>query len=233
MIMERNACLPAGRLIPVFCAHEDLPGAPVAYQLSRTAATRGETVLMLDVMDGALVGKAGIVANRTLGDVLYRNADIRDAKYVSYNEHFTAASAGDADLEEILGSLAMFSLGYDWVFIGTAAGCTPAHVKLAGAADTALLLYGADGSRFMRAYRMLDVIRARLPKFDPLLLISGAENQGFESYDLLTGTVNEGLGSAPALAGLIEQAEEISTLAPTLLETLRQETVSHRIRAVN
>ena len=221
----RSNTRPSGRLVPVFGAHEDLACDKLVHALSKTAAARGETVLMLDCMDGALMKAAGIVVGKTLGDVLYRGADIRDAKYVSHNEHYTAASAGDADLDALLGSLAALSLKYDWVFVAAEAGCTPAHVRLAGAADTALLTFSSHSDQFMRAYWMLDAIRARAPKFDPLMIAQGPQADSFETYDMFRHTAAEFLGAPPALGGILETGQEAFDLAPTLLESLRHETV--------
>lgn len=222
--MKQTSYQPAGRLVPVFSAHEGLSGPSITYELAKAAATHGETVLLLDLVDGALMHEAGIVVGKTLGDVLYRQADIKDAKYISHNEHFTAACAGDATLDALLGSLAALSLRYDWVFVATEAGCTPAHVKLASASDTSLMSYSSKSDCFMRAYWMLDAIRARSPKFDPLMLTEGTEAAGFESYELFKGTVHEFLGAPPALGGILETRADAKALAPILLESLREET---------
>jgi MinD-like ATPase involved in chromosome partitioning or flagellar assembly len=223
---------PAGRLVPVFRAHEDLSTTTLALDLAKAAAARGETTLMLDIDDGALMDAAGIIVGKTLGDVLYRKADIADAKYISHNEHFTAACAGDATLDALLGSLAALSLRYDWVFVSVDAGCTPAHVRLAAAADSALLAYSSQSDRFMRAYWMLDAIRARSPKFDPLMIVEGPETDAFETFDMLAGTVREFLGAPPSLGGILERTGDGQSLAPTLLESLRAETVRPK-RAVS
>ena len=186
---------PGGRMIPVYAVDEDLCNAELVLALSKAAAACGETVLMLDQMGGRLMRKAGIVVGATLVDVLSGDAQMSDAKYVSNNEHFTAVCSGGADLGNMLGSLAALSLSYDWVFIGAGAGCTPAHVRLAAAADASLLMYHADGDKFMRAYWMLDAVRSRVPKFDPLMIArlaaDGEEADGFESYDLLAGCVRQ------------------------------------------
>lgn len=230
--MKQNSYQPAGRLVPVFSAHEGLSGPMVVYELSRAAVARGETVLLLDLVDGALMREAGIIVGKTLGDVLYRQADVKDAKYISHNEHFTAACAGDATLDSLLGSLAALSLKYDWVFVATEEGCTPAHVTLACASDTSLLAFSSENDRFMRAYWMLDAIRARSPKFDPLMLTEGTEADAFESYELFKGTVHEFLGAPPALGGILENGSDAKALAPILLEYLREETKSTK-RAVS
>jgi len=222
---------PDGRLIPVFAVDEGLRGADLVLALSKTAAERGETVLMLDQMGGHLMDKAGIVVGATLADVLDGSANMSDAKYINHNEHFTAVCTGGADLDTLLGSLAAMSLSYDWVFIGAMPGCTPAHIRLAGAADAALVVYDSGGDKFMRAYWMLDAIRTRVPKFDPLMIAQGNEAEGFETFDLLAGTVRDFLGAAPALGGILENADSAPELAPALLEALRQDSKSLQKRA--
>lgn len=214
---------PDGRLIPVFAVDDGLWNAELVLALAKTAAARGETVLMLDQMGGRLMDKAGIVVGATLADVMDGKAQISDAKYISQNEHFTALCTGGAELEDLLGSLAALSLSYDWVFIGARPGCTPAHIRLAGAADAALVMYDCQGDKFMRAYWMLDAIRARVAKFDPLMIAQGGEEDGFESYELLAGSVNEFLGAAPALGGILETQHAGADLAPVLLEALRED----------
>lgn len=213
---------PAGRLVPVFAAHEGLNTASLILALSKAATARGETVLVLDADDGQIMRRAGIVVDTTLGDVLTRGADIQDAKYIPQNEHFTTISAGDATLDVLLGSLAALSLRYDWVWVATEAGCTPAHVRLANAADSALLSYASQGDKFMRAYWMLDAIRARAPRFDPLMVVHGETAESLETYELLAGTVNDFLGAAPAFGGVLDTAECTQETATALLTALHR-----------
>ncbi|HHL43452.1 MAG TPA: hypothetical protein ENJ42_07540 [Hellea balneolensis] len=226
----QNRFAPAGRLVPVFGAHEGLDTSALANGLAKCASRRGETVLMIDICGGDLMREAGIIYNVTLGDVLYRGANIRDAKYVSFNEHYTVACAGDADMEALLGSMAALSLGYDWVFVVCETGCTPAHVRLAAAADTSILAFESCSDQFMRAYWMLDAIRARAPMFDPMMTVFGDEDQGFDSFDLFAATVRDFLGAPPALGALVENRDAVPTIAPALLESLRSETTLNKKR---
>jgi len=61
--MRDNLYRPAGRLVPIFAASDGLPQDELALSLSKLAASRGETVLMLDTEDGALMKRAGIIYN--------------------------------------------------------------------------------------------------------------------------------------------------------------------------
>ena len=56
---------PAGRLVPVFAASAIDGQSSLALKLGRHAASFGETVLMLDCNDGAMMDAAGIIYNKT------------------------------------------------------------------------------------------------------------------------------------------------------------------------
>ena len=138
-------------------------------------------------------------------------------KYVTSNEHFTAAAAGDADLDTALGSLAALSLSYDWVFVVPRTGCTPAHVRLASAADVSLLAYDTASDNFMRAYWMIEAVRRRDPKFDPVILSMGDRSDAVETALMLTDTVREHLGAPPPYSGHAEDGP----IAERLIQHMR------------
>lgn len=200
------------RLIPVFGANMDIDTSCITLALAKAAAAQGETVLMLDVQNGALMERAGIIYQTTLADVIHEDAELCDAKYVTSNEHFTAMACGDLPLSDILGSLAALSLEYDWVFVGTENGCTPEHVRLAGASDTAVIAYASHSDNFMRAYWMLDSIRSRHPRFDPLLCSLGDAVDANETAELLRATISEFLGAAPVYTGHGYEKQVISAI---------------------
>ncbi len=200
--MLLNEChVPARRLVPVLSANENLDTTELTLRIAKAAASRGETVLMLDCQNGDLMKRAGIIYNKSLADVLYEKAELKDVKYVTSNEHFTAAAAGDLSLSCVLGSLVTLSLQYDWVFVGVEAGCTPDHVQLAGAADASLLCFDTHSDQFMRAYWMIDAVRRCQPRFDPFAVSLGDQSQAQESSDLLVATVREFLGAPPEYVG--------------------------------
>ena len=217
---QLSSYTPAGRLVPVLAASDIAGQIDLALALGREAARHGETVLMLDCQKGAFMDAAGIIYNKTIFDALYNDAELRDVKYVTSNEHFTAAAAGEADLDTALGSLAALSLSYDWVFVVPTAGCTPAHVRLASAADISLLTYDTRSDHFMRAYWMIEAVRRRAPKFDPLLLSMGPRGDAVETALMLTDTVREHLGAPPPYAGHAEDAP----IAARLIEQMKNQT---------
>ena len=216
---------PAGRLVPVFTASEDLDENRLTLRLAKAAASRGETVLLVDAQDGAMMKMAGVIYNATFTDVLAGDAKLRDAQYITSNEHFTLMALGDVDWASTLGSLSALSLDYDWVFIATPTGCTPIHVNLATAADMALILFDSSEAQFMRAYWMLEAIRQRDPMFDPLLVASGPCEEALETAGLLRDTVRSFLGAAPDYMGHMNHP----TMVHWLLQSIRQSTDSSQV----
>ncbi len=204
MSKSEQSYRPAGRLVPVFGANDHIDTAPLTLSLAKSGAASGETVLLVDCQEGNIMNQAGVIYNKTLADVLFRNADIQDAQYVTSNEHFTLMSAGDVCLSTVLGTLAAISLDYDWVFVGAPSGCSPSHVRLAGAADMSLLTYDSASDHFMRAYWMIDACRRRNPLFDPMLLSVGDLSSAPEAAELLTGTIAAFLGAPPPYMGHAE-----------------------------
>lgn len=199
--MPQQNTLPKRQLVPVFSSNRGLGETATTLSLAKAAAARGETVLMIDCCQGLLMEEAGIIYNKTLADVFFREANMRDVKYVTSNEHFTAVAAGKMSLNILLGSLVALSMEYDWVFVATESGCTPAHVRLAGAADASLLCYSSEGDKFMRAYWMIEAIRRRFPEYDPMLMSFGPQAQANESALTLIETVKEFLGAPPPYIG--------------------------------
>ncbi len=220
---------PAGRLVPVFLASEAQGQSELALSLGRKAASFGETVLMLDCQNGSMMDAAGIIYHKTIYDVLNNGADLDDVKYVTSNEHFTAAAAGETDLDSALGSLAALSLSYDWVFVVPPVGCTPAHVRLATAADVSILAYDTAQDKFMRAYWMIEAVRRRDPRFDPVILSVGTRNDAVETALMLTDTVREHLGAPPPYAGHASDEPQRQTMADRLIGRMREQTKRSKV----
>jgi len=209
---------PACRLVSLFTASGDEHAAyDIALKLGRKAASFGETVLMLDAVNGELMRHAGIVYSRTLGDITNGTAEIQDALFVTSNEHFTAGTVGPAGLENALGLLAALSLSYDWVFVVPKQGCEPAHVRLGNASDVSMISYDTQGDAFMRAFWMIDALRRRTPRYDPLILSTGQKSDAVETAMMLSETVREHLGAPPPYAGHIDDLH----LETRLLEQMR------------
>ena len=217
---------PACRLVSLFTASgEENATFDLALKLGRKAASLGETVLILDAVDGELMQQAGIVYARTLADVAAGEAEPRDALYVTSNEHFTAGAVGPQGLETALGLMAALSLSYDWVFVVPKAGCESSHVRLGSASDVSVMAYATEGDNFMRAFWMIDALRRPAPHFDPLILSTGDKSDAVETAFMLTETVRDHLGAPPPYAG---HADDLH-LESRLLEQMRAQTARRAI----
>ena len=192
-------------LFAVFAGEDDLPQTRLACDMASSAAKIGQSVLLIDAGPGDAAGHFDINTEVTLGDVLHDRAALRDAKYIAGD--IALCSAGDAALDTLLGPIAALSLSYDCVIVLAPAGCTPAHVELASAADATALLFDYQSDRFMRAYWMLDAIRARAPKCDPFMVGAGPREAVLETFDLFTATVRDFLGGPPPFGGNIDGAD--------------------------
>lgn len=212
---------PACRLVSLFTPSGDsAETGRLALKLGRKAASLGETVLILDAINGALMQDAGIIYGRTLEDVARGAAQTKDALYVTSNEHFTAAAVGSENLENALGLLAALSLSYDWVFVVPKAGCETGHVHLGQASDVSLMAYQTQGDQFMRAFWMVDALRRKAPKFDPLILSTGEKSDAVETAFMLSETIREHLGAPPPYAGHSDDLHIETRLLDKLRETV-------------
>lgn len=209
-----------GKLVPVFGGESGLPRTALTINLALCAAQSGKSVLIIDCDQGHSFTHFGLSPKNTLDDVLKGVANIGDAKHIVADGQLTLTRGGEAGLEDMLGALAAMSLSHDWVFVIPKSGCTPAHVRLAAAADNALMVFDSASDRFMRAYWMLDAIRARAPKYDPLMICSGDETEGQEAYELFAGTVRDFLGGPPRLGAIIGREDICPQRAEHILKNL-------------
>ena len=196
---------PAGRLISVLCAadepscHAQLIAAVL--RMARRAASLGETVLLLDATGGALMEQAGIVYSRTLDHFIAGDCRLEDALFVTANEHFSASVISETGLKAALGTMAGLSLAYDWVFCVGPAGLSPIQAQLTAGSDGCLLGYDTRIDGFMRAYWMVDAMRKRRFRWDPLMISLGPVDDAAETAVMLHETVRDHLGAPPAYAG--------------------------------
>ena len=209
---------PAGRLVPVLAASEGADATGLALRMGRVAASRGETVLILDGRDGEVMDRAGVVYARTLGQAIAGGCALRDCMYITANEHFSIAALGKTPLGEAVGTFASLSLDYDWVFAVPDAGLAQATARLAAGSDAAVLAYETGSDLFMRAYWMIDAIRARNARFDPHTVSFGDAADAVETALLLEATVRDHLGASPIYAGHESDRDRVETLLASMRE---------------
>lgn len=196
---------PAGRLVGVICAadepscHTQLLSATL--RMARLAARQGETVLLLDGTDGALMESAGILYSRTLDHFIDGRCELRDALFVTTNEHFSAGVISPNRLSDTLSTMAGLSFAYDWVFAVGPSGLSSAQASLAAGSDVCLLGYDTRIDGFMRAYWATDSIRRRNRRWDPITLSLGPLEDAAVTAMMLRDVVRDHLGAPPAYGG--------------------------------
>lgn len=209
----------AGRLVPVLGASCGADAVGLALRLGRFAASLGETVLILDGREGELVNRAGIVCARTLEQAVRGDCDLGDCTFVTANEHFSISALGRLPLGDAVGTFAALSLFHDWVFVVPPEGLAPSSARLAAGSDAAVIAFEAGKDRFMRAYWMIDAVRARNPRFDPYTVAFGPVNAAAQSATRLETLVRAHLGAAPHYAGHESARDHVETLLGTLRES--------------
>lgn len=209
-----------GQLVTIAAGDSGLDQMQLAISMARAAAQNGHMALLIDCGDHDAAAHLNLTLKAGLCKVLTGEATMRDAKHIDPNSNLVFASAGDAPLDDLLGPLAAMSLSYDWVFVILPSGCTPAHVRLMGAAEQTVLMFDSSGDRFMRAYWMLDAIRARSPRCDPAMVGHGPLKDVTETYALFSQTVREFLGAPPPLAGIQKPGACLDVLGQHLFRSL-------------
>lgn len=193
----------------------------LALKLARINARNGDTCLIVDGRNGEFLSAQGFSCETTLQEAINQQRSIEDAVYVKPNAAFAAISLGAHGLDSAIGTLAALSLDYDWVYVLSPDGCTPAHVRLAGASDVSLMAYDTHCDQFMRAYWMIDAIRRRFPRFDPYLLSYGRRSDAAETSQLLTKTICEFLGAPPPYMGHVSNNAVICPLVEAMQTDLQ------------
>lgn len=197
--------VPAGRLVGVLCAadepscHAQMLSATL--RLAREAASRGETVLLLDGTDGALMEAAGVLYSRTLDDFIDGKCELSDALFVTSNEHFSAGVINPERLSDTLGTMAGLSLDYDWVFAVGPAGLSSAQASLAAGSDICLMGYDTRVDGFMRAYWTIDAVRRRNRLWDPVTISLGPLEDAAVTALMLRDVVRDHLGAPTPYGG--------------------------------
>lgn len=188
------------RMICVLSASNGLPAEQSTLALARSIRNDNESVLRITFAG------PDAPSNLTLTQVLSGEAQLCDVKTICPQTGIISVAAGHAKLEDMLGIIAALSLSYDNVIIAAPSGCTPAHIRLAAAADVNILHFDSQGDKFMRAFWMMDALRARCAGLDPMLIACGPKSEATEAHEMLSGTIREFLGAPPPLSAIISKS---------------------------
>ena len=72
----------------------------------------------------------------------------------------------------------------------------------------------------MRAFWLIDAVRRRMPKFDPLILSTGPKVDAVETALMLADTVRDHLGAPPPYAGHVDDVNIEGRLVTQMREQM-------------
>jgi len=78
----------------------------------------------------------------------------------------------------------------------------------------------------MRAYWMMEAVRSRAPRFDPLILSTGPADEAVETALLLSDTLRSFLGAPPPYAGHIDDTDVNARLLQKISEEISRKKVA-------
>ena len=211
-----------GRLVSFFFPNHSPEMVSFLQMLIAQPFCNQSRCLLIDAGTGEVIKALGISPDASLSDVLFNDLSLNDIIYpvqVVPNQYLSVIDASDIGLADIIGTLAALSMSYDWVYVVTPNGCTPHHIRLAEASDSSAVFYDTDGDNFMRAYWMLDAVRRRSPRFDPIFISHGKRDIENETSELLTATAKEFLGGSPYYAGFINDPSTVDALITSIIDT--------------
>ncbi len=128
------------------------------------------------------------------------------------------AEMAPEDVARLAAGLTALALRYDHVLLDLAAGIEANVMRLARAADRALVVITDEPTSMTDAYAFIKVLRGYAPSVTPIVAINMADNRqkGRQTYEAIARACNTFLGFRPPLAGIV-------TRDPRVRECLRSQ----------
>jgi flagellar biosynthesis protein FlhG len=213
---------PAGRIVGVASGKGGVGKTWLAITLAHALARGGERVLLFDG-DLGLANvdiQLGLMPGRDLASVVKGRVAIADAA-VAHSEGFailagrsgSGALAGlDAiALERLLAALRETAGGFDRVVLDLGAGLGRAVRRMAGFADTLLVVASEEPTSLTDAYAALKLHAADAPAGDARIVVNQAATRasGERTYATLARACGAFLGRTPPLAGIVRRDDRV------------------------
>lgn len=128
------------------------------------------------------------------------------------------AELPNEEVARLAAGLTALALQYDHVLLDLAAGIEANVMRLARAADRALVVVTDDPASMTDAYAFIKVLKGYAPAVQPIVLINQADNRqrGRQTYEAIAKACQTFLGFRPPLAGIV-------TRDPKVRECLRNQ----------
>lgn len=121
------------------------------------------------------------------------------------------AELSSEEVSRLAAGLSTLSLQYDKIVLDLGAGIEANCMRLARAADKALLVITDDPSSMTDGYAFIKVLRGYAPDVEQHIAINQAANRatGQQTYDAISMACRRFLNFRPALAGIVHRDEKV------------------------
>lgn len=115
------------------------------------------------------------------------------------------------EVARLAAGLTALALQYDHVLLDLAAGIESNVMRLARAADRALVVVTDDPASMTDAYAFIKVLRGYAPGVQPIVAINQADNRqrGRQTYEAIAKACQTFLGFRPPLAGVVTRDAKV------------------------
>jgi flagellar biosynthesis protein FlhG len=214
--------LPAGRILGVASGKGGVGKTWLAITLSHALARAGERVLLFDG-DLGLANvdiQLGLTPDLDLASVVEGRVTIADAA-LAHPDGFAIlagrsgsgalAQLDPAALEHLLAALRVAAGGFDRVVLDLGAGLGRAVRRMAGFADTLLVVASEEPTSLTDAYAALKLHAVDAPGSDARVVVNQATSRasGERTYTTLARACDAFLGWTPPLAGIIRRDDRV------------------------
>ena len=115
------------------------------------------------------------------------------------------------EVARLAAGLSALSLQYDQVVLDLGAGIEANCMRLARAADKALMVITDEPTSMTDAYAFIKVLRGYAPGVEPIIIINQADTReaGRRTYEAIARACNTFLGFRPRLSGIVMRDEKV------------------------
>lgn len=115
------------------------------------------------------------------------------------------------EVARLAAGLSALSLQYDQVVLDLGAGIEANCMRLARAADKALMVITDEPTSMTDAYAFIKVLRGYAPGVEPIIIINQAETReaGHRTYEAIARACNTFLGFRPRLSGIVMRDDKV------------------------